>query len=333
MRKFVLVSLAVSFVVLAAAAWAASTPAVVTESATSITSAGALLHAKVNAEGSATQYVFEYGPTVAYGSMSASGKVASGTKSVSVSKRLGGLDPGTVYHYRIEATSAIGTAFGSDHTFTTTGHRLPAAITGTPSAIGKTTVTLTGTVVTEDETTSSFFEIGTAPTYGLQTFAANVTAGTTPTRVSYSITGLTPGATFHYRLVADHAGTAPEYGADETFTTIPNVRFPARVSAHTTPGQARRSPYLFTTVGKVIPPASLPASVGCRGAVGVRFVLGKRSVGYGRSSVQADCTYSTPVSFRRLIDHTKAQLRVQAHFYGNSYLAPAAAMAQRVTLG
>jgi len=333
MRKIVLVSLAVSLLLLAAAAWAASTPTVVTGSATSITNSGAQLHASVNPEGTSTQWVFEYGPTVAYGSLTATGNVASGTKAVSVSKTLAGLDPGTLYHYRIEATSKFGTAFGSDQTFTTSGHPLPAAITGVPSAIGKTTVTLTGTVVTEDETTSAYFEYGPTTAYGLQTFATSVTAGTTPTGVSLTIPDLSPGTTVHYRLVADHAGTAPEYGSDETFTTIPYVRFRPRVSAHTTPGHARRKPYLFTTVGKVARPGSLPAGVGCTGAVGVRFFLGNRSVAFRRASVQANCTFSAPVRFRRLVDHTKSQLRVEVHFDGNSYLRAAGAKAQRVRLG
>jgi phosphodiesterase/alkaline phosphatase D-like protein len=331
MRKIVLLSLAVSMV-LVATAWAASTPAVVTHAATAVTNSGAVLNATVNPESDSTAYNFQYGPTIAYGAYSKTGK-AGGTKAVSVNETLAGLDPGTVYHYRIEASNKLGRAYGLDHTFTTTGHPLPAAITGVASGVGRTTATLTGTVVTQDETTSSYFELGTTTNYGVQTFSQNVTAATTPTGVSYTVTGLAPGTTFHYRLVADHAGTALEYGADQTFTTVPSVRLRSRLTAHTTPVHVRHKPYAFTTLGAVVPPRSLPAGVGCSGVVVVRFLLGHRVVAYRTLAVQANCTFSTPVSFRRLVDRTPTQLTVVAHFRGNSYLRSASSRGQRVGLG
>ena len=65
----------------------------------------------------------------------------------------------------------------------------------------------------------------------------------------------------------------------------------------------------------------------------VRFLLGHRVVAYRTLAVQANCTFSTPVSFRRLVDRTPTQLTVVAHFRGNSYLRSASSRGQRVGLG
>jgi hypothetical protein len=334
MRKIVVVSVLVA-VVVAATAWAASTPAVVTGAATAVSNTGALLHATVNPAGGATTYRFEYGPTIAYGATSKTGHAPSATKAVSVKEALAGLTPGTLYHYRVDATNRLGSALGRDRTFTTTGHPPPGAVTGVASVASSTIATLTGTVVSQSQTTSTYFQYGTSPTsYAMQTPAVSVSASATPTPVSYTLTGLAPGTTFHYRLVAAHPGGAPEYGADQAFTTIPVKRFSARATAHTTPRRARHKPYLFTTTGAVLPGVALPPGVGCTGVVAVRFLLGHRTVAFRAVSLQpGNCTYSTQVGFRHLIHHATTQLRVVVRFRGNAYLRAAHARTGRVKLG
>jgi hypothetical protein len=317
----------------AATAWAETTPGVVSGSATSVTNIGALLHGTVNPQGGYTAYAFEYGLTAAYGSATTTHQAGRGTKAVSVKATLANLTPGTVYHYRIIATNKLGTAAGLDRTFTTTGHPPPGAVTGVASAVGKTTATLTGTVVTQSETTGWIFQYGTTTAYGLQSTMGLATASPTPTPVAFTLTGLSPGTTFHYRLVAEHDGIVVEDGIDETFTTIPLTRLHSRVTAHTTPFHARHKPYRFTTIGKVAPPASLPAGVACTGVVDVRFLLGRKSVALRRPSLGTNCTFSTQVLFRHLIDHTKTQLRVEVRFRGNSYLGSTGARTQTVRLG
>jgi phosphodiesterase/alkaline phosphatase D-like protein len=332
MRKIVLIALVAAGAV-AATAWAATTPSVVTGAATGVAKSGAVLHGTVDPGGSATTYTFQYGPTVAYGGVTAARKAGQGDKPVQVLAGLGGLAPGTVYHYRIEAANALGSALGADRIFATAGHPLPGVATAPPIAVGRTTATLEGTVVTNGETTSSYFQWGTAPTYGYQTAVANVTAATTPTGVAYTLTGLSPGTTFHYRLVAAHAGFGPELGADVAFTTVPLKRFRSTVTARTVPGRARHKPYLFTTSGTVVPLVALPPGVGCTGVVKVRFLLGNRTVAFRRAPVQANCTYLTGVGFRHRLDHATTRLRVKVHFAGNSYLRPASARTKRVRLG
>jgi hypothetical protein len=331
MRKIVLLSL-VAAIAVGSVAWAATTPAVVTGAATSVSNSGAVLNGIVNPGGASTAYNFKFGPTIAYGAFSRTNH-ASGTKAVPVTERLTGLTPGTLYHYGIESANKFGSAAGGDRVFTTTGHPPPGAVTGVPTAITNTTATLTGTVVTNGETTSAYFQWGTAPSYGNQTSATNETAATTPSPVSYTLTGLAPGTTFNYRLVASHPGVAANTGANMAFTTIPLVRWRATATSRTTPGRARRRPYLFTTTGTVVASVALPPGVGCTGLVAVRYFSGRKAVAFRRVALQSNCTFGTQISFRHLIKHHTRGLRVLVRFGGNAYLRAAGARTRRVTLG
>jgi Tol biopolymer transport system component len=74
--------------------------------------ASATLEAKVNPRGFLTRYRVEWGPTAAYGnSIPANGfepLLGSGEQPVLVTAELSGLSPGTIYHYRIVASSGEG---------------------------------------------------------------------------------------------------------------------------------------------------------------------------------------------------------------------------------
>jgi hypothetical protein len=57
-----------------------------------------------------------------YGTSSPAKAAGHGTKAVAVQVTASGLLPGTVYHYRLTATSRFGTTIGADRTFKTAGH-------------------------------------------------------------------------------------------------------------------------------------------------------------------------------------------------------------------
>jgi hypothetical protein len=119
---------------------ASSKPSVTTGSATSITQTSATLNGTVNPNGQATTYHFEWGTTTGYGQQAPTGpepSAGSGTTNVSVSANLSSLSPGTTYHYRLVATNASGTSFGSDQTVTTTGASptYSSTILGTPGLV------------------------------------------------------------------------------------------------------------------------------------------------------------------------------------------------------
>jgi hypothetical protein len=94
-------------------------PSATTAAATAITQTTATLNGSVNPHGEATTVLFQYGTTTAYGAKTPAQNVGSGTSGVAVAGNVAGLAPSTVYHFRIVASSASGTTFGADKTFTT----------------------------------------------------------------------------------------------------------------------------------------------------------------------------------------------------------------------
>jgi hypothetical protein len=99
-----------------------SAPVVVTAAASSITQTSSTLNATVNPGGATvSECKFEYGTTTAYGSTaSCSSLPGSGKSPVAVSASVASLTNKTIYHFRISATNAVGTATGADHTFRAT---------------------------------------------------------------------------------------------------------------------------------------------------------------------------------------------------------------------
>ncbi len=105
---------------------------------------------------------------------------------------------------------------------------VPAVTTGEVTDPGPTSGTLTGRVDPDGPGTisSCYFEYGTEAKYDLGSIpCAQATPLGGPTEVSASLTGLSPYATYHYRLVAirsDGRGF-PSYGRDQTFTPSPGL--------------------------------------------------------------------------------------------------------------
>ena len=89
-------------------------PTAVTGGATSIRHESATVVATVNPLDYPTTVRFKYGPTAAYGSSTPPVGLAPGSAAVPVLGELTGLAPQTTVHFRVVATSAIGTTMGSD---------------------------------------------------------------------------------------------------------------------------------------------------------------------------------------------------------------------------
>jgi hypothetical protein len=128
----------------------AAAPTVTTGSAGAVTYDTATLTGSVNTGKESTEVYFQYGATNKYGVQSAPTQVAAGTGSVAVSIPIAALAAGTLYHYRLVATNATGTALGSDKSFATARIPLSLAITAAPNPVpfgGAVTVegTLSGT--------------------------------------------------------------------------------------------------------------------------------------------------------------------------------------------
>ena len=93
----------------------------------------ATLNARINPNGEATSYRFEYGQTAAYGSVAPAIDASAGDGKVSAifSEQIAGLESNTTYHFRVVASNVHGTTESPDHTFVTRpdstpppGHRI-----------------------------------------------------------------------------------------------------------------------------------------------------------------------------------------------------------------
>lgn len=335
--KLASIVLAVAMVALPAGlARAASSPAVITGAVTAKTISTAVLHGTVNPRGAATSYVFEWGVTTAYGSSSPSSPAGNGTKNVPVEAKVEGLLPGTVYHYRLSAANQLGGTSGTDRTFRTDGHPPPDATTGPPSQVGLREATVTGSVAPNDQTTAYSFQYGLTSAYGLQTSAGTVPASGEPVPVSAQLTGLAPGTTFHYRVIAQH-GPFVSYGADEVFVTLPLRQQAAHLRARTMPRRSRHRPFGFVTFGRLRGGPSLPPQARCTGSAAVVFWLHKRKIVLKLVPIQPDCTFSAHTAVLRHLPpkarkHRRLRLRVAVRFRGNAYLSPARAHSRHVLI-
>ncbi|HEX4482970.1 MAG TPA: hypothetical protein VH081_04230 [Solirubrobacteraceae bacterium] len=135
---------------LPAVAQAAGAPKANTGGAKEISYASAVLAGNVNPNASNTSYYFQYGPTKAYGSQTAISDAGAGSSAVPVRLAISGLQPITVYHYRLVAVNASGVSTGSDNAFKTTVVPLSLQILSSPNPVpfgGAVTVqgTLSGT--------------------------------------------------------------------------------------------------------------------------------------------------------------------------------------------
>jgi phosphodiesterase/alkaline phosphatase D-like protein len=193
-------------------------PAVTTGAATSVSFASATVTGSLNPEGVPTTYYFEYGTTPAYGTKTAVQSAQSGTSAQAVNDQLTGLAAATTYHYRLVATSAGGTVVGSDATFTTTKTPAPVVLTAAPTSVSTISATVNATVNPSGVATNYYFQYGTTSGYGHDTTTHSAGSGTTALAFSSALSGLTPGTTYHYRVVAVSAGGTVA-GNDVTFAT------------------------------------------------------------------------------------------------------------------
>jgi len=314
---------------------AASSPALLTGAASSLTSSSAILHGTVNPSGAATHYRFEWGLTGSYGAASPLKSAGNGTTVSSVQATISGLLPGTVYHFRVVASNKLGGTSGEDHSFTTKGHPPPGAATGPATAVGLRSATMTGVVDPNDAATTYMFQYGLTSSYGTETFGVTLPAGSLPVTVAQPIEGLSPGTAFHYRIVALHGGIA-SYGNDATFVTLPLRRRLIRVRARTTPRWDGRRPYAFTTTGRLLGARSLPASVRCSGRASVALLGPRHWMALRLVPIQPDCTFKAHSVLhalpRRLAGRHRVRLRVLVRFRGNAYLAPIRARPEHVVI-
>jgi hypothetical protein len=95
-------------------------PEVITDPASEVEVTQATLKGRVNPNGLATTYYFQYGETTSYGSSTTEEHAGTGKSLVSEHATITNMVPGTTYHDRLVATSVAGTSYGADEEVTPT---------------------------------------------------------------------------------------------------------------------------------------------------------------------------------------------------------------------
>ena len=202
-------------------------PTATTQAASGITPTAATLNGGVNPHGSATSVSFVYGttdPTLTTGTTTtAAESIGSGTSAVPVTAALTGLQPGTTYYYEVVATSIGGTTDGGPIlSFTTLAP--PIATTQAASDVTATAAVLNGSVNPQGNAATVSFVYGTDSqlTTGTTTTTAAEPIGgwTSAVPVTAALTGLLPGTTYYYEVVANSAGGTGDGTPPLSFTTV-----------------------------------------------------------------------------------------------------------------
>ena len=132
---------------------------------------------------------------------------------------LGGLSPLASYHYRLVRGDNGLPRYGQDRSFTASDGIAPSVIDSGSSAVEATSATLEAEINPNNAPTIYRFQYGTSSEYGSQTpNSESIGDDSTGHAVSVGITGLEPGTSYHFRVVAvSFNGVAN--GPDQTLNT------------------------------------------------------------------------------------------------------------------
>jgi len=166
----------------------------------------------------------------------------------------------------------------------------PVVVTGTDSITSNTTATLSGTANAQNAATSVQFQYSTSSSFSSNvttvTASPNSLSGVTTTSESASLTGLLPGVTYYYRLVASNAAGTTD-GAASSFL-IPQLTTALSATALQTGG---------TIVGSSVLQDSAVLNAGFAPTGSITFTLTQpdnTTITIGSVTVSGDNTYLSP---------------------------------------
>jgi len=199
-------------------------PTTTTVAATGISLHTATLNGTVNPHSQATNAWFEWGTDNALASptLTTAQAIGAGSADNPVSATITGLAFGTTYYFRVAATNASGTQKGAIVSFATgSPNTAPTVTTDNASSVTISGAVLNGTVNPNELATTAVFEWGTDS--NLATFSTtssqSLGAGTTSVAITATLSGLTPGVAYYFRVAATNsAGTSK--GSIVSFNTV-----------------------------------------------------------------------------------------------------------------
>ncbi|HEY5046291.1 MAG TPA: hypothetical protein VII53_10585 [Solirubrobacteraceae bacterium] len=209
-------------------------PTVSIEPVKPIAQNSATFNGKVNPNEAETTYHFEYSTEAAGTNWTslAEQSAGKGSSEVPVTETATGLTGHTTYYVRLVAenscehgVSGCGASTSSEETFSTLAG--PPKVSGTGvTDITAGEATLHATIYPENQLATIYrFEYGPTAAYGtIVPVGEGHVVGSTPAQVAQAITGLTPGTTYHFRVVASNGVGSPKTTSDQTFTTYSSAQ-------------------------------------------------------------------------------------------------------------
>ena len=301
---------------------ATAVPTVTTNAATSVTDLQATLKGTVNANGVGLWIcTFQYGKTTSYelGEFSPTGRYyVDGPTDGSTPIAISGnptptetptfkhypLEPSTLYHYRIKASSMGGdTYYGADLTFTTLAAKTKPTVSPIPSGfpvdLGYNAARVRSVIFSGSSATTIVVEYGLSSSYGSQVSWPGSLALNTHQTTVVDIPGLTPGTLYYYRWKATNAQGVTTGGAS-TFTTPP-------MPAITTTAASDISSDRATLRGTINPNGGPSVSVAFE--YGTTTAYGKSAYPYPSSIYGASAVEST-IAVTGLLPNTTYHYRI-----------------------
>jgi hypothetical protein len=194
------------------------TPTALTGEASNLSESAATLNGSVDPEGvEVSSCGFEYGHSSEYGeSVPCEQEPGSGSGAVPVSANVSGLEVG-IYHFRLSASNANGENHGADHTFVISAK--PTLANEALVATTATSATIEARIDPNGLPTTYRLEYGTSASYGSFSPETSLGGGFSAAGVQVTLANLTPGTTYHARVIASNERGSAQGVKDIAFTT------------------------------------------------------------------------------------------------------------------
>ena len=239
----------------------------VAEKPSQVTQSSATLHGSFTGAGKATTYQFEWGTDTTYGQTTEPDGPNSGSGKQQLEAEIEGLEVYTAYHFRIKATNSDGTTYSPDFEFLSAPPFMPTVSGTNAGGVTPTGATIGAQVNPGRGATVFLVEYGQTSGFGQQTSTSDsIGDEDAEIPVSANLTGLTPGTTYHYRVVAmNFSGT----------TEGPTLTFNTPAAPSVTPLAATAITQTSATLAALVAPGFQPT--------GYRFEYGT-SPAYGSTA-------------------------------------------------
>ncbi len=247
----------------------------------------AVVGGTINGDGKPAKYRFQYGEGEALGFETSSQAAGPGEEKVSAT--LEGLHAGRTYHFRLLGENENGSNYGVLHEFTT-----PPAVEGVSSGLvanlKPSSATLTGKLTPGGFDAHYYFEWGLTMGYGNSSPnppGADAGAGMSPVEATTGLSGLSPNALYHYRIVTENS-FGVTYGADQHFTTSG----PPRITSEPTTGIGHEEATIHAKVNPDQIATTYHFEYGETAAYGSEVPVGGASLGSGSEAVPVSANLS-----------------------------------------